>query len=521
VIRRRACTLAVALAAVCAAQAHASATQESMFQDDDQLVYAAPDKAAATLDTLKKLGVDRVRISVFWKVVAPAADQQAKPAGFDGGDPAAYPVTAWDRYDTLVRLAQARGLGVSFDLTGPAPKWATGNPARADIDETYTPSGTEFEAFAHAVGTRYSGAYTPPAIAGTTPPPGPLPRVSYWEIWNEPNQAGWLTPQWLPDPRDAKQQIAVAPSVYRALADGAWSGLSATGHGADTILVGSTAPKGLNAQGETRSIKPLAFIRGLYCLDDHLQFFRGEDAKVRDCPATNQAQAFPAAHPELFKMTGWAHHPYELTLAPDRRPTDPDYATIANLDALSTTLRRVFQRYGQAQPAGGLPLYLTEFGYQTNPPDRTGVTPATQAAYLAQAEYLAWRNKHVRTLSQFLLVDGGEPVGLTFQSGLRFHDGRAKPALTTYKLPFFLPVTKAKRGTAITVWGLVRPATTAQEVQIQFRARGAKSWRRIATRRTSKKGYLNVRLKLPGNGTFRLRVGDLTSRAIAVTATVK
>ncbi len=45
-------------------------------------------------------------------------------------------------------------------------------------------------------------------------------------------------------------------------------------------------------------------------------------------------------------MSGWSHHPYELTFAPDQRPPDPDYATIANLGRLSDVLRRVFQRYG-------------------------------------------------------------------------------------------------------------------------------------------------------------------------------
>jgi hypothetical protein len=543
---RRSLLVVVALLAVLPSAASASSRQESMFQDDDELQFSPPDEVARTVDALGRLGVDRIRLSVFWGTVAPQSDSQVKPPGFDGANADGFPNGSWDRYDTLVRLAQARGIGVLLDLTGPAPKWATGNPERADIDVTYNPSAAEFGAFATAVATRYSGSFVRkeerPVAAPqggqmpTIPPlpgqrgaaprqaaatPAPLPRVDHWEVWNEPNQAGWLTPQWLPAP-GGKRQIEVAPTVYRGLADAMTAALGATGHGADTILVGSTAPKGLNVQGVTRSIKPLRFIRQLYCLDDNLQFLKGEAARVRGCPTENQVTAFPQAHPGLFTMTGWSHHPYELTFAPDRRPTDPDYATIANLRSLSSLLRRVYQRYGIPMPTPrGVPLYLTEFGYQTNPPDRLGVSPAKQANYLMQAEYLAYRNPLVRTLSQFLLVDGGEPVGLTFQSGLRYRNGRAKPAQAAYRFPLWLPQRTARRGTRITVFGLARHAAngTAPRIAIQFRARGARRWRTLATRTATKgRGYLQTRVAMPGTGAIRLAHGGTVSRSLTVRA---
>src|SRR5436309_9749751 len=99
-----AAALALALAALPTA-ARASATQESMFQDDDQLEFASAGHVTDTLDTLKALGVDRIRVSVFWKSVAPSPGKQTKPAGFDGSNPYAYPQGAWDRYDRLAREA--------------------------------------------------------------------------------------------------------------------------------------------------------------------------------------------------------------------------------------------------------------------------------------------------------------------------------------------------------------------------------------------------------------------------------
>ena len=63
------------------------------------LVYGTNEQMTSTLDTLKEFGVDRVRISVFWDIIAPATDQLQKPL-FDATDPAQYPAEHWERYDT-------------------------------------------------------------------------------------------------------------------------------------------------------------------------------------------------------------------------------------------------------------------------------------------------------------------------------------------------------------------------------------------------------------------------------------
>ena len=67
---RLAAGLALLLLAV-PATARASAQQETTFQDDDLLVFGDADTQARTLDTVKALGADRLRVSVFWTVVAP------------------------------------------------------------------------------------------------------------------------------------------------------------------------------------------------------------------------------------------------------------------------------------------------------------------------------------------------------------------------------------------------------------------------------------------------------------------
>jgi hypothetical protein len=500
-------SLVVALAAALvlalgAAPAHAGPSQEATFQDDDLLVYASDARVTRTLSELRRLGVDRLRITMVWRNVAPANDQDAKPAGFDATNPDAYPRGAWDRWDRVVREARRRGMDVNFNLTTPAPDWATGSPARADIDPTYEPDAGEFGAFVRAAGRRYDGQ-------------NGRPLVRYWSLQNEPNQPGWLTPQWL---QRGGQWVEQAPRIYRAMADAGYAALQATGHGGDTILVGETAPKGVSVRGETRAIDALRFIRRLYCLDDNLQVLSGAAADQHGCPAADQLDRFPREHPGLFRASGYAHHPYELTFAPNRPPSNRNWATMGNLPQLQSTLRRIHLRYNQPL-RGDVPLFLTEFGYQSRPEDPLGVARTQQAAYLNHAEYIAWRNRDVRTLAQFLLRDDAAPVSRTFQSGLRTVRGARKPAWNAYRFPIHLARTTIPRGQRLRVWGLPRPARDGSRprVRVEFRRTGSTRWRRLGTvRGDRRKGYVTASLRAPGQGRVRLRWNGLVSRSVPV-----
>jgi hypothetical protein len=529
-----------------------SASQESMLQDDKLLVYAQPSTVARTLDTLRSLGVHRVRVSVFWSLVAPSPKSTRRPH-FDASDPDAYPRGAWDRYDAVIRLARERGIDVNFDITSPCPFWATGRPRRHDIWKDYSPSAHELRLFVQAVGRRYAGDWVPgrgavtaAASAGgsssgatssgaatAVSAPGALPRVDYWSIWNEPNQPGWLTPQWI---RGAGHRfVESSPAIYRSLLDAAVVGLALSGHGGgrDTILAGETAPKGLNVQGQTRAIKPMPFIRRLYCVDDHYHFLHGAAARQQRCPTTAaQIRAFPSKHPGLFNATGWAHHPYELSFPPHQVPRDRDYVTIANLHKLETALDRLMHRYGVRRAP--MPLYLTEYGYLTDPPTPLGVSLAQQAAYMDESEFITSFDPRVRVLSQFLLRDDRPKPGIrdkvrayggTFQTGLEFLDGRRKPAFAAYRLPIFLPSTTFSRGGSVLVWGLLRPAPsgTHQRARIQFRATGA--FRTVDTvTALPARGYLRASVRPPGSGAVRIAWTDpasgqtIFSRAVAVRA---
>jgi hypothetical protein len=343
--------------------------------------------------------------------------------------------------------------------------------------------------------------------------------VAFWSVWNEPNQPGWLAPQWAPGPAPGAP-VPVSAVSYRALVDAAFAGLAATGHTprTDTILFGELAPEGSEQTLAQSPITPLPFLRALYCLDGADHRLTGAAASAVGCPAGGTASAFVHAHPGLFTATGFAHHPYSFFVGPDvSLNSDPNYVPLADLGRLERTLDAAFAAYGQSRR---LPIYLTEYGYETSPPRPRGVFPPgfslrDQSRYLDEAQYLAWQDPRVRSMGQFLLEDSppvpGYPGDLkdtwaSFQTGLEFYGGVPKPSLAAYRLPIFLPATTGRAGAPLLLWGMLRPARTAAErtAGVQWRPAGGR-YRTVTTVSTANpSGVLSARVVLPGSGVVRL-----------------
>jgi hypothetical protein len=549
---------------------------QSIFQDDDHLLYADRATVARTLSSLKALGVDRIRVTIEWAYLAPDPTATTEPAGFDAADPADYPRGAWKPYDRVVKMARARGIGVDFNVTDPGPLWAMA-PASVALPAgttptVYDPAATAFGQFVQALGTRYSGTYVPvarkaapgapllPSLAPSSRIPTaipaasrPLPRVDFWSIWNEPNQPGWLAPQW----RTVRgRQVPDSPRLYRALVDAAVRALEVTGHTAssDTILVGETAPEGditaVKVAGRERydsdtgsfdAMTPMVFVRALYCVSSSYRPLTGAAASALGCPTSGSARAFVSANPGLFYATGFAHHPYYFLFAPNVSSPVADFVPLANLARLERGLDRAFAAYGVKRK---IPIYLTEYGYETNPPNPSAnVSPAEQAAYLNEADYMAWRDPRVRSVTQFLLYDSGPNTaypptsydywGSTFQTGLIYgpgtpRDGTRKPAYAAYRLPMWIPATKVRRGSKMLIWGMLRlaPKDTAEQALIEWRPAGGRRYRTIATAEVPASavyGYFTTRITPPGRGSIRIAwrspTGEtFTSRTVSTMA---
>jgi len=77
-------------------------------------------------------------------------------------------------------------------------------------------------------------------------------------------------------------------------------------------------------------------------------------------------------------------------------------------------------------------VWVTEYGYQTNPPDTIfGVPLSKQAKYLTQAVAVARANPRIDLFLWFLLRDEERLSG--WQSGLVTFDGKRKPSFNAFR----------------------------------------------------------------------------------------
>jgi hypothetical protein len=143
-----------------ASEARASGSEWSLFEDHPTLVRSGPIVRDRTLETIKALGADTLRVEVKWAEVAPRPGAKKKPK-FKATDPGAYP--GFQPYDDLVVRALGKGFRVMLTLAPDAPRWATaGGRGR-----NYKISGTEFASFARAVAaTRAPTADCRPSTTG-------------------------------------------------------------------------------------------------------------------------------------------------------------------------------------------------------------------------------------------------------------------------------------------------------------------------------------------------------------------
>jgi hypothetical protein len=467
---------AAAIAGALASPAHASRTQESVMQDDRLLLNTGPDSREGALTEMQSLGVDTIHSLAVWRAYAPNADSRRKPSGFDGSDPAAYPPEAWDKLDDLVRSVNSRGMSLILTPTGFTPSWA-GGCGSGHERQACRPNATEFGKFVAALGKRYSGSYHDENEGG-----GALPAVKRWSMWNEPNLKGWLKPQAV---RRGGRLIPVAPHLYRNLATAGIKALQATGHGGDQIMLGELAP--LGQKTASAATAPVTFWQEMLCLGSNGRPLTGSARTSRGCPAK-----FPK-----FAINAVSHHPYNRggASSPLTRgnPGDITLATISRLQQVLAQGARA------GRIPGSLPIYYTEFGFQTNPPDRTfGMSLSRQAEYINESDYIAYRNSHIASVAQYELYDEAD-LG-SFQTGLRFVGGKAKPSYAAYRLPVYV----VRHGSKVGVFGQVRPAADGSSETVLIENRSGRKWNVVKTIQvSSQKGYFLVNTKYR-SGSWRL-----------------
>jgi hypothetical protein len=319
--------------------AQAARGMEVAVQDDFAMVLGITKGGRPKgLKLAEGLRASWIRANVTWSYVAGKAAKKTK-------EPKKI-VYNWTGYDGLISQAAARGIHVELSLTGPAPKYATGNHKIGPDRVKAAP----FKRFAKAAAEHFGS------------------NVTRYSIWNEPNHRGWLAP------------VSKQAKLYRALYTNGYSAIKSVSPDAQ-VLIGETSPYSIGRHNKNAQA-PLRFLRGVTCASSHYK-------RAHKCAT--------------LKTDGYAHHPYDFQHKPTYRYPGADNVTLGTLGRLTSALSKLRKAKLLTTPSGGVPfLYLTEYGYLKS--GKYKLSEKKRASYLVKAYNMAQRNGRVKQILQFLLL---------------------------------------------------------------------------------------------------------------------
>jgi hypothetical protein len=438
-------TLSLLLAAGASAASAPHPFRTAVYLGDE---LAAGDTAAASLHAT---GATFVRIRVDWSAVAP----HDRSSGFDASDPGD-PAYDWSTYDNQVTSATAHGLQPYLTVLK-APLWAQAAPP-AQGDASNSPSASDLREFATAVARRYSGAFNG------------LPRVRYFQVWNEPNLSLYLVPQLV-------NGKPVAPGVYRGMLNAFADAVHAV-HRDNVVIVGGLAPfrdVTPSVVAQNSDWGPLAFMRELLCLS----------------PSLKPTCSTPA------KFDVWAQHPYTSGDARHRAAL-PNDVSLGDLPKVRRVLAAAIAA-GHVVSVGRVGFWVTEFSWDSNPPDPQGVPMALETRWVAEAFHQMWLNDV--TLVTWLMLTDAPLASSYFQSGLYYLNGKPKPLLRAFRFPFVA----YRDGSGISFWGRT-PAGASGKLVLEQRIRGR--WAPARSLRSDRYGIFAGTLPLSAATAVRARIGS-------------
>ncbi len=418
---------------------------------------------------VRAAGAKFVRIQASWPSVAP----QIEPGGWHPEDPAD-PNYDWDQIDLAVTGAVAAGLTPVLSIEG-APPWVQRCQApRAVAGRLCDPDPAALAAFATAAARRYSGSFQG------------LPRVRYWQGLNEPNLSLYLNPQYGEDGRP------ISPYLYRRLINAFYFAVKSVDR-SNLVLAAGLGPIAVRHW----TIGPMRFARLLLCM------------KGRRNPHPTAGTCGGGVHFDIFDI-----HPY-TTGGPTHKggADDVELGDLNKLQKLLKAADRAGRIHGQFRRT---PLWITEFSWDSKPPDPGGLRMAIEARWAAQALYRAWK-AGVSHFFWYSLRDEAPnpmlPFSETYQSGLYFRgatvaDDRPKKVLYAFRFPFVAFHPKGR----LTFWGRT-PDSGGGRVVIQIRRRAR--WRVVSRTQADAYGIFRGSVRTAyghdKRGAVRARLGGQTS----------
>jgi hypothetical protein len=447
--------LALLLAPLLLAPARAEASHPLYTGVFDPQTFAQANPLA--FERVQKAGATFVRIVVSWQQIAP----NRRPASGNPQNPedSRYDYR-WGNTDQQVEEAVHAGLTPVLDVVD-TPDWAHRFPDCFSA-QVCAPDPGDFGDFATAAARRYDGS-------------DGEPRVHFWQAWNEANIHQFLMPQFI----DGE---SVSADLYRDMLNAFASAVKDVDPD-NLVITSGMAP--LKRPGSTA---PLAFTRRLLCMT----------GVQRPRPVCEK--------PVQFDIL--STHPYTPG-SPVHRCAGSDDLCLAELPNLRRLLHAADldgQIHSSLDPVA---FWVTEFSWDTDPPDPGGVPLRRHARWTAQALYEMWHSG-VSAVFWFLLRDqpGSGKAPNIFQSGLylRGHSGldsdRPKPSLRAFRFPF---VAFPHSSHQIFVWGRT-PTSEPGPVIVEVRRHSV--WRKVATVRANGDGIFRRLLRVAPSGDARAVVQD-------------
>ena len=296
-----------------------------------------------------------------------------------------------------------------------------------------------------------------------------MPRVRYFQIWNEPNFGQYLT-------ASSKARI---PVHYGKLLNAGYDSLKAV-HSDNTVVTAGFGPFGNN--GYATDVDPQVFMRSMLCLTGkggrNLRTSRA--ARCRRPSSTSGPSTRTRSAASRRRRPG--------------RPTARRSATCRTSSARSTSR---CARATSSRPRRKK-LWVTEFAWFVNPPGlqrdgrQLGASPAKQAQLLSESSYRLWRLKF-SALVWYSLVDLHDfPVGLYFGQGA---DAKPRPVLEAFRFPFYADAS----GGRVLVWGIVG---RGGKTKVRIERRSGNRWQPAGEVTTKADGLFNRRIR-GGAGEYR------------------
>jgi hypothetical protein len=429
--------------------------------------------APLAFERTRDAGARFVRLQLYWGGTAP----NLRPDDWNPSNPNE-PAYNWVASDEAVRHALEAGLTPVIQVDG-SPQWAqrcqTPGVFPASICD---PNPADLRAFATAAAARYSGRV-----------PG-VPAVKYWQALNEPNLSLFFFPQYETSGKP------ISPFLYRDLINAFYAGVKASEPN-DLVLLGGLGP----IEIPQYTIGPMKFAQLLLCMSG------GKN------PKPNKESCDGGVHFDIFAI-----QPY-TTGGPTHQGgrNDVELGDLPKLQNLIAAADRGGRIVGAFEKT---PLWVTEFSWDSKPPDPGGLPMKIEIRWVAEALHTAW-SAGVENFFWYSLHDevhnGSRPYNETLESGLYFRgpsleQDQPKPVLAAFRFPFV-----AYPGGKLSYWGRTASGR-AGKVKIEL-LEGSK-WKRVASARANKYGIFQGKLRTAYGrnlkGAARARSGKQLSPAFSM-----